>query len=105
MAGIYAPRTGTVEMGGAELARMPAENVRTQVALVNQEHHVFVGTLRDNLLLAKPDADDAELDAALAVGRRDAVGRDRSSRAWTPRSARAVTPSRRARRSRWRSRA
>jgi len=53
MAGIYAPRTGTVE------------KVRTQVALVNQEHHVFVGTLRDNLLLAKPDADDAELTAAL----------------------------------------
>ncbi|HET7900872.1 MAG TPA: ABC transporter ATP-binding protein, partial [Candidatus Nanopelagicales bacterium] len=65
MAGIYAPRTGSVEMGGAELARMPAESVRTQVALVNQEHHVFVGTVRDNLLLARPDADDAALLAAL----------------------------------------
>jgi ABC-type multidrug transport system fused ATPase/permease subunit len=67
MAGIYAPRTGSVEMGGAELARMPAENVRTQVALVNQEHHVFVGSLRDNLLLAKADADDDELVDALAA--------------------------------------
>jgi ABC-type multidrug transport system fused ATPase/permease subunit len=65
MAGIYAPRTGSVEMGGAALSLMPTEKVRTQVALVNQEHHVFVGTLRDNLLLAKPDADDAELVAAL----------------------------------------
>jgi len=65
MAGIYAPRTGTVEMGGAALSLMPTERVRTQVALVNQEHHVFVGTLRDNLLLAKPDADDSELTAAL----------------------------------------
>jgi ABC-type multidrug transport system fused ATPase/permease subunit len=65
MAGIYAPRTGSVEMGGAALSLMPTEKVRTQVALVNQEHHVFVGTLRDNLLLAKPDADDAELTAAL----------------------------------------
>jgi ABC-type multidrug transport system fused ATPase/permease subunit len=65
MAGIYAPRTGTVEMGGAALSRMPAEHVRTQVALVNQEHHVFVGTLRDNLLLARPDADDQRLLAAL----------------------------------------
>jgi ABC-type multidrug transport system fused ATPase/permease subunit len=65
MAGIYAPRTGTVEMGGAALSLMPTEKVRTQVALVNQEHHVFVGTLRDNLLLAKPGADDAELTAAL----------------------------------------
>ena len=52
-------------MGGAELAQMPAEQVRTQVALVNQEHHVFVGTLRDNLLLARPDADDTRLLAAL----------------------------------------
>ena len=65
MAGIYAPRTGTVEMGGAALSLMPTEKVRTQVALVNQEHHVFVGTLRDNLLLAKPGADDVELTAAL----------------------------------------
>ena len=65
MAGIYSPRAGTVEMGGAPLARMPAETVRTQVALVNQEHHVFVGTLRDNLLLARPDASDDELLAAL----------------------------------------
>jgi ABC-type multidrug transport system fused ATPase/permease subunit len=65
MAGIYAPRTGSVEMGGAELARMPAESVRTQVALVNQEHHVFVGTVRDNLLLARPEADDDALLASL----------------------------------------
>jgi ABC-type multidrug transport system fused ATPase/permease subunit len=65
MAGIYAPRTGSVEMGGAPLSLMPTEKVRTQVALVNQEHHVFVGSLRDNLLLAKPGAGDAELIAAL----------------------------------------
>jgi len=35
------------------------------VALVNQEHHVFVGSVRDNLRLAKPDASDADLWAAL----------------------------------------
>ena len=65
MAGIYTPRTGSVEMGGAELALMPTENVRSQVALVNQEHHVFVGTMRDNMLLAKRDASDDEILAAL----------------------------------------
>jgi len=65
MAGIYTPRTGSVEMGGAELALMPTENVRSQVALVNQEHHVFVGTMRDNMLLAKRDASDEEILAAL----------------------------------------
>ncbi|MEC4020497.1 ABC transporter ATP-binding protein [Streptomyces sp. H27-D2] len=65
LAGIYAPRAGEVTLGGAELARMPAERVREHVALVNQEHHVFVGSLRDNLLLARTGADDAELWASL----------------------------------------
>ena len=67
LAGIYAPRTGEVTLGGAELSRMPAEQVREHVALVNQEHHVFVGSLRDNLLLARTDAADAELWAALGA--------------------------------------
>ncbi|MEU4118025.1 ABC transporter ATP-binding protein [Kitasatospora sp. NPDC028055] len=65
MAGIYAPGRGSVTLGGAALSRMPAERVRAEVALVNQEHHVFVGTLRDNLRLAAPEADDTELRAAL----------------------------------------
>ncbi|MBZ4019026.1 ABC transporter ATP-binding protein [Streptomyces purpurogeneiscleroticus] len=67
LAGIYAPRKGEITLGGAELSRMPAERVRAHVALVNQEHHVFVGSLRDNLLLARTGADDAELWAALGA--------------------------------------
>ena len=67
MAGIYAPRTGELTLGGAELAAMPAERVRSHVALVNQEHHVFVGSLRDNLRLARSGAEDAELWAALGA--------------------------------------
>ncbi|MEU1488019.1 ABC transporter ATP-binding protein [Streptomyces sp. NPDC005752] len=67
LAGIYAPREGSVSLGGAELSRMTAERVRSHVALVNQEHHVFVGSLRDNLLLARTDAEDAELWASLAA--------------------------------------
>ncbi|MEV4740260.1 ABC transporter ATP-binding protein [Streptomyces sp. NPDC049555] len=67
LAGIYAPREGSVTLGGAELSRMPTEQVRRHVALVNQEHHVFVGSLRDNLLLARTGAGDEELWAALAA--------------------------------------
>jgi ABC-type multidrug transport system fused ATPase/permease subunit len=67
LAGIYTPRVGEVTLGGAELARMPAERVREHVALVNQEHHVFVGTLRDNLRLARPAAADDELWQALGA--------------------------------------
>ncbi|WP_327715566.1 ABC transporter ATP-binding protein/permease [Streptomyces sp. NBC_00490] len=67
LAGIYAPRNGRITLGGAELSRMPAERVRSHVALVNQEHHVFVGSLRDNLLLARTSAVEAELWAALGA--------------------------------------
>ncbi|MFC9503731.1 ABC transporter ATP-binding protein [Streptomyces sp. NPDC057002] len=67
LAGIYAPRDGRITLGEAELSRMPAERVRAHVALVNQEHHVFVGSLRDNLRLARTDAVDAELWAALGA--------------------------------------
>ncbi|WP_328766450.1 ABC transporter ATP-binding protein [Streptomyces sp. NBC_00286] len=67
LAGIYAPRVGHITLGDAELSEMSAERVRSHVALVNQEHHVFVGSLRDNLLLARTDADDAELWAALGA--------------------------------------
>lgn len=67
LAGIYGPRVGSVTLGGAELSALPAERIREQVALVNQEHHVFVGSLRDNLLLARGGAADAELWAALGA--------------------------------------
>ena len=65
LAGIYSPRVGDITLGGAALDRMSAEQVRSHVALVNQEHHVFVGSVRDNLRLARPEASDADLWAAL----------------------------------------
>lgn len=81
LAGIYAPRDGRITLGGAELSRMPAEEVRAHVALVNQEHHVFVGSLRDNLLLAVPHAlqhqneeQDQEQGQAQGQGRGQAQG-------------------------------
>ncbi|HEX8495814.1 MAG TPA: ABC transporter ATP-binding protein, partial [Actinomycetales bacterium] len=65
LAGIHGPRTGSVEVGGVPLVDLELDDLRSHVALVTQEHHVFVGTLADNLRLALPDADDARLRAAL----------------------------------------
>ena len=65
LAGIYSPRVGDITLGGAALDQMSAEQVRSHVALVNQEHHVFVGSVRDNLRLARPESTDADLWAAL----------------------------------------
>ena len=65
LAGIHGPRTGSVKVGPAPLVELPLDELRGQVALVTQEHHVFRGTLRDNLVLARPGAPDEEVRAAL----------------------------------------
>jgi ABC-type multidrug transport system fused ATPase/permease subunit len=67
LAGIHPPSAGTATVGGVPLVELPLEALRGHVALVTQEHHVFVGTLADNLRLARPGADDAELRSALAA--------------------------------------
>jgi len=72
MAGIDGPRRGTVSVGGVPLVDLELGDLRSQVALVTQEHHVFVGTLADNLLLARPDADRVALTDALAAVDADA---------------------------------
>jgi len=69
LAGIHPPRTGRVDVGGVRLVDLPMERLRREVVLVTQEHHVFVGTVRDNLALAAPHTTDAEYRAAVeAVG-------------------------------------
>ncbi len=74
LAGIDVPGAGSVTVGGVPVADLDPEQLRRQVVLVTQEHHVFLGTVRDNLLIAEPTAGDAELWAALtAVGADDWV--------------------------------
>ena len=65
MAGIHPPREGAVTVGGVPLVDLPLGELRGHVALVTQEHHVFVGTVRENLVLARPTADDDAVLAAL----------------------------------------
>ncbi|WP_110182848.1 ABC transporter ATP-binding protein [Nocardioides solisilvae] len=68
LAGIHPPDSGSVTVGGVPLTALPLDDLRGHVALVTQEHHVFVGTLRENLALAVPTgrvATDADVLAAL----------------------------------------
>ncbi|MFC8258904.1 ABC transporter ATP-binding protein [Streptomyces sp. NPDC057291] len=67
LAGADVPRTGSVTVGGVPVAGLTPDRLRRQVVLVTQEHHVFLGTVRDNLRIAAPSATDAELRAALAA--------------------------------------
>ena len=89
LAGIHPPRTGTVTVGDVGLVELPLDDLRGHVALVTQEHHVFVGTLRENVVLARPGSSD-DADPRRARGRRRArVGRRDCPTASTPSSARA----------------
>lgn len=67
LAGIDGPSAGRVSVGGVRLVDLDLDRLRGEVALVTQEHHVFVGTLAENLRLAKPDASDAELLEVMAA--------------------------------------
>ena len=74
LAGINGPRTGSVRVGGVDLVSLPLEHLRDEVALVTQEHHVFVGSVRDNIVLGREAAEDDAVWAALdAVGSADWV--------------------------------
>lgn len=75
LVGIDRPGRGTVTVGGVPVADLDPDELRRQVVLVTQEHHVFHDTVRDNLLIAAPTATDEELWSALAVVGADWVQR------------------------------
>ncbi len=64
IAGVDRPAEGSVLVGGVPVADLVAAGEQ-QIVLVTQEHHVFIGTLRENLAMAAPDAPDERLAEAL----------------------------------------
>lgn len=65
-AGSLTPTAGTVTIGGVPIGDL-GDRLRRQVVVVSQEVHVFAGPLAADLRLARPDATDAEVAAALDV--------------------------------------
>ena len=66
LSGSNARYAGNVSIGGIDLRDISAESLRKTVTTVPFSSYVFKGTVRANLLLAKPDASDDELWEALA---------------------------------------
>ncbi|MCA1717898.1 MAG: thiol reductant ABC exporter subunit CydC [Actinobacteria bacterium] len=56
---------GEVRLGGHDVRGYAQEDLRRAIGVVSQETHLFNETLRDNLLLARPDATNGELESAL----------------------------------------
>jgi subfamily B ATP-binding cassette protein MsbA len=61
------PRSGSISFDGMDAAQATVESVRAQFALVTQEAMLFSATVRENLLLARPGASQAELVEACRV--------------------------------------
>lgn len=61
------PYQGSVTLGGTALDQLCADDVRARLAVVEQTPYLFDASLRDNLRIAAPDADDATLRRVLAV--------------------------------------
>jgi len=63
------PQGGEIRLGGRSLSEYAQEDVRRLVSVVPQSTHVFNDTLRNNLLLADPEANDEALELALERAR------------------------------------
>jgi ATP-binding cassette subfamily B protein len=76
VARFYDPIEGAVCLDGVDLRTVTLDSLRRQLGVVPQEPFLFHGTVRDNLLFARPDADDDELrDACRAVGITELIDR------------------------------
>ncbi|MFE9836067.1 thiol reductant ABC exporter subunit CydD [Streptomyces sp. NPDC005551] len=60
------PAAGTYTLGGVDARTMDGDDIRRSVGLCAQDAHLFDSSLRENLLLARKDATEAELRDALA---------------------------------------
>ncbi|WP_327682461.1 thiol reductant ABC exporter subunit CydD [Streptomyces sp. NBC_00467] len=63
--GFVEPAQGRVRIGGVDLGELDPDRWREKIAWVPQRPHLFAGTIAENVRLARPDADDAAVTAAL----------------------------------------
>ncbi|WP_184583982.1 thiol reductant ABC exporter subunit CydC [Lipingzhangella halophila] len=63
------PDSGTVDLGGTDITAHPVDEARRFITGVPQDPHIFTSTLRENLRLAAPSADDDDLWTALRRAR------------------------------------
>lgn len=65
----YDPQAGMISIDGVNLKTLTQASLRSQIGVVFQDNHVFNGSIRDNILVAKPDAsEEAIFAAASAIG-------------------------------------
>ncbi len=61
----FDPQQGQITLGGKPYRQLDPDQLMTRFSLLSQHSHLLLGSLRDNLRIAKPDADEAQLHQAL----------------------------------------
>ncbi|MFF7129903.1 ABC transporter transmembrane domain-containing protein [Streptomyces sp. NPDC008240] len=64
-------RTGAVRIGGTDVRELSLESLRASLALVPEESLLFAGSIRDNIALGRPGADDDEIREAARLAQAD----------------------------------
>jgi ABC-type multidrug transport system fused ATPase/permease subunit len=67
MARFYDPTSGTVRLDGVDVRRFSLESLRSTVNVTFEESFLFSTTIKDNIAFARPEASDAEIEAAARV--------------------------------------
>jgi ATP-binding cassette subfamily B protein len=67
----YAPAEGRILIDGVDIARTVPERVRALIGLVPQDTVLFGASARDNIRYGRPDATDAEIEAAASAAEAD----------------------------------
>ncbi len=61
----YDINTGSIQIDGVDIREFTLESLRDKIAVVFQDNFLFSGTIRDNILLGKPDATPQEIEVAI----------------------------------------
>jgi ABC-type multidrug transport system fused ATPase/permease subunit len=64
---LYDPSEGKVSIDGQDIKHVSISSLRSQIALVPQSPVIFSGTIKENIILANPDASDKEIEDACIV--------------------------------------
>ncbi len=81
---LYDVDAGAVTINGVDVRDATTDSMSATVGVVTQDPHLFHDTLRANLVFAKPDASDAELEAALRAAQIWGLVHLAAARAWRP---------------------
>ena len=67
----YDVKSGSIEIDGTDIREFSLKSLRSQISIVFQDNYLFSGTIKDNVLMGKPDATEEELENAIKLAHLD----------------------------------